>query len=174
MPKDPTMAEELVRQTIKEKSEEFRKTNRPLDKTCLKAIGFSEKGAEGFSSFMDSNSTHFSSLSRINLFLDKVFGPEGDISDFRFPFMGKIANNIPFERKYTKRRDGEKKKLNIINFTVPDNMKIWKEQETKEAIRIKKENGEMLTKLYFEFRSTFCYIYQYFSFLTPIIKKLEK
>ncbi len=139
MPKDPTMAEEWVRQMIKQKSEKFRKTNRPLDKTCLQAIGFSEKGAEGFSSFMDSNSTHFSSLSWINLFLDKVFGPEGDISGLRFPFMGKIANNIPF-----KRRHGEKGILNITNFTVPDKKKIWMEKETKEAIRIKTDDGKML------------------------------
>ncbi len=173
MSDDCILAEDLVRQTIKEKSEEFRKTNRPLDKTCLKAIGFSEKGAERFSNFMDSNRTHFSSLSWINLFLDKLFGPEGDSSDSSFPFSGTITNT-PFDKKYKHMSGGENKNLIIINFTEPDKMKIWKENETEEAIKRKKDKGKMVKFFLLVFPITFfCSSYQCFSFLTPLIKNLE-
>jgi hypothetical protein len=144
MPDDCTKVEEFVHQQIKRNLGAFRDETSSQTDLC-EAMWFSEQVAASLSSFIDSDLTHFSSLSWIKLYLDKVFGPEGDISDTHFPFMGKIANNIPFDQKYNHRGDEEKKKnLIITNYTLADRKDIWIKDETTKR---KKEKGKYLTHL---------------------------
>jgi hypothetical protein len=128
---DLSEVEKFVRQEIKRKS-----GSPPIALDQLKDIVFSETGLARFSSFMDSDHTHFSLLSWINLYLDKLFGPEGDISDLSFPFRGDTFNNLPFDQPYNPRWEGIKL-IKIINFTSAEKMKTW----TTGAKRRKKGKG---------------------------------
>jgi hypothetical protein len=139
--------EKLVRQKIERKLKELEKTPRDTDHNkLLRAIGFSEKGAARFTHFKHSDGTHFSLMSWVNLFLDKMFGPEGNISKSSFPFRGDTFDNLPFDHLYNPREEG-KTILQIINFTLLHEESKWITEETTKAKRKKEEKGNLNKKI---------------------------
>jgi hypothetical protein len=138
--------EKLVRQNIEKKLKELEKTPRDTDQNKLLRIGFSEKGAARFTHFKHSDGTHFSLMSWVNPFLDKMFGPEADISGSNFPFRGDTFDNLPFDHLYNPREEG-KTILQIINFTLPDKESKWISEETTKAREKKEKKGDLHNKI---------------------------
>ncbi len=114
-------------------------------KNICKSLGLSEKGLEMLSNFIDSDGSHFSLLSWIKLYMDKLVGPQGDISDSSFPFRGDTFDNLRFYQPYNPRWEG-RTFVKIINYTLPENMKIWMEKEATKATRNKEQTGDLMNK----------------------------
>jgi hypothetical protein len=85
--------ENVVREMIERNLEDL--GDESMDQTELfKAIGFSERGAAQFSDFIDDSITHLSFANWLDLFLEKVFSPKGDITASKFPFHEEIVDRL--------------------------------------------------------------------------------